>query len=156
MKLQTGYMCYYAPTAPRTNTMNIRSRRPKISTPPQITLTPLIDTALTLLIIFMVTTPMIHNAIKVNLPKGRVKEDMGSTQELTVYIDKDEKLYLNGTPLQQYDLIVELKRMVGTSQDKIIYVNADRVVAYGTVTELVDQMKCIEGIAHVALSTQKA
>lgn len=136
--------------------MSIRSRRSRNSMPPEITLTPLIDTALTLLIIFMVTTPMIHNAIKVNLPKGRVKEDVGLTQELTVYIDKDEKIYLNGTAIKPQELLTELTRMVGKAQDKVIYVNADRVVAYGTVTEIVDQMKCIEGIAHVALSTQKA
>lgn len=136
--------------------MSFRSRRSRVSVPPEITLTPLIDTALTLLIIFMVTTPMIHNAIKVNLPKGRVKEDMGATQELTVYIDKDEKLYLNGTAVTQQALIAELTKMVGKSRDKMVYINADRVVEVGTVIEIVDQMKCIEGIAHVAFSTQKA
>lgn len=123
---------------------------------PEITLTPLIDTALTLLIIFMVTTPMIHNAIKVNLPHGRVKEDIGATQELVVYIDKDEKIYINGSSVKPDHFITELKKMVGREQDKMVYVKADRSVSYGFVTETVDQMKRIEGIAHVALATQRA
>ena len=62
----------------------LRRRRKTGCLVPEITLTPLIDTALTLLIIFMVTTPMMHNAIKVNLPRGNVKEDRGSKQELIV------------------------------------------------------------------------
>lgn len=123
---------------------------------PEITLTPMIDTALTLLIIFMVTTPMIHNAIKVNLPRGRVKEDIGATQDLVVYIDKHEKIYINGTSILHDRFIAELKRMVGREQDKMVYVKADRAVSYGFVTETVDQMKRVEGIAHVALATQRA
>jgi biopolymer transport protein ExbD len=141
------------------------SRRRPMSVP-EITLTPLIDTALTLLIIFMVTTPMIHNAIKVNLPRGRVKEDIGATQDLVVSIglDQDKKsrtlgqviMCINGTSVTGKTLIPELRRMVGRERDKLVYVNADKDVKYGFVTEIVDQMKCVEGIAHVALATQKA
>ncbi len=123
---------------------------------PEITLVPLIDTALTLLIIFMVTTPMVHNAIKVNLPRGRIKEDGGSTQDMVVYVDKDERVYLNGAPVANGALMTQLRHMVASGRDKTVYINADRSVHYGFVTEIVDQMKCIEGIAHVALATKPA
>jgi biopolymer transport protein TolR len=104
----------------------------------------------------MVTTPMIHNAIKVNLPHGRVKEDSGATQDLVVYIDKEEKIYINGVIIKPDRFVTELKKIVGREQDKMVYVKADRAVSYGFVTETVDQMKRIEGIAHVALATQRA
>lgn len=139
-----------------------RRRRTAMSVP-EITLTPLIDTALTLLIIFMVTTPMIHNAIKVNLPRGRVKEDAGASQDLCVYIEKadlahnkGEQIYINGVSVTYKTLIPELRRLVGREHGKMVYIKADRDVKHGTVTEIVDQMKCIEGIAHVALATQRA
>ncbi len=142
---------------------SINRRRRTNVREPEITLTPLIDTALTLLIIFMVTTPMIHNAIKVNLPRGRVKEDVGAIQDLCVYIEKadvahnkGEQLYINGAAVTYKNLIPELRRMVGREHGKMVYIKADRDVKHGTVTELVDQMKCIEGIAHVALATQRA
>ncbi len=131
-------------------------RHSRTAAAPKITLTPLIDTVLTLLIIFMVTTPMMHNAIKVNLPRGRVKEDVGANQDLTVYIDKHQHLYINGTETTANEIIPALRRMVGTNQDKLVYVHADQVVSFGFVTELVDQMKSIGGIAHVALATQRA
>ena len=53
---------------------NRRKRRASVLMQ-EISLTPLIDMALTLLIIFMVTAPMLNNAIKVELPKGQAKED---------------------------------------------------------------------------------
>ena len=142
---------------------SIYRRQRKSLSMPEITLTPLIDTALTLLIIFMVTTPMVHNAIKVNLPRGHVKEDIGGSQDLCVYVEKadltrnkGEQLYINGTPIAAKNLIPELRRMVGREHGKMVYIKADRDVKHGTVTEIVDQMKCIEGIAHVALATQRA
>ena len=55
-------------------------------------------TRLTLLIIFMVATPMMNNVIKVELPSSRIDDGMPQShqqQDLTVYIDKQKKLYLN-------------------------------------------------------------
>ena len=73
---------------------SFRSRRRQSSQLLDISLTPLVDTALTLLVIFMITTPMIQNAIRVSLPKGQAKEDADNQQELVVYVDKDKKLFL--------------------------------------------------------------
>ena len=50
------------------------SRRRKSNFIPEITLTPLIDTALTLLVIFMITTPIMKNSLKVSSPE--VKNNM--------------------------------------------------------------------------------
>ena len=66
--------------------MILKRRRKKAVAINDIPLTPLIDTALTLLIIFMVTTPMMQNAIKVTLPEGQAKEaEVKSTRINCVY-----------------------------------------------------------------------
>ncbi len=134
-----------------------RSRRRAARTMPEVTLTPLIDTALTLLIIFMVTTPMIHNAVKVNLPRGQAKEVSGCKQELIIFIDKEGTFYLNNESFaQKEELIKALKQIVGEEKDKIVYLKADQAVHYGLVLELVDQLKVVGGIANVGLSTRQA
>ncbi len=120
-----------------------------------ISLTPLVDTALTLLVIFMIATPMIQNSIRVNLPKGKAKEDAGSKQELVVYVDKDKKLFLNGTELADERVIEQLKERIGSDQNKMVFVKADQGVPYGTVLGLVDRIKVVGGISHVVLATQK-
>ncbi len=123
----------------------------------EISLTPLIDVALTLLIIFMVTSPMLQNAIKVDLPKGRANEDQGSKQELVVFMDKQENLFFNGVAVKDLDeLMKEIKKQVGTTKDQMIFVKADQAVKYGHVIELVDHIKVVGGISYVALATKRA
>jgi biopolymer transport protein TolR len=120
-----------------------------------ISMTPLIDTALTLLVIFMVATPMIHNAIRVTLPKGNAKEDGKGTPQIVVHVDKEHKIFLNGARVQKDQLIAKLKELVGKDSHKMVHVKADQNVPYGNVLELVDHIKVVGGISYVVLATQK-
>ena len=119
-------------------------------------MTSLIDTALTLLMVFMIATPAIHNAIKVTLPKGNSQET--ATQqpdELIVFIDKDGNFYINKTKCAKTELIAEIKKIIGNDHERTVYVKADAAISYGTVIELVDDIKYVGGIKYVALATQK-
>lgn len=133
---------------------SVRRRRAMVV--PEITLTPLIDTALNLLIIFMVAAPVIQNAIRVDLPRGVVKEDKGAVQELVVTVDNHNHFYLNDIRMSRETLLAQIAKAAKSRQDQMVYIRADRSVTYGCVTELVDELKRVEGVAHVALATQKA
>jgi biopolymer transport protein ExbD len=127
-------------------------------------MTPLIDTALTLLIIFMITTPIIQNAIRVSLPKGQMREDEGGKQELIVYIDKEKRFFFNGQEQTQEKLVKLIKERIeldrgatgqAAGMEKKVYVKADQEVSYGQVIELVDRLKVVSGVAQVILATQR-
>lgn len=134
-----------------------RSRRQThASGVPEITLTPLIDTCLTLLIIFMVTSPMINNSIKVDLPKGKLQEVQGVQEDLVVHLDKQRHLYLNGTPFKKDKLLSELKKRVAGQRNKTVFVKGDGKVIYEEVFGLVEDIKGIGGIDRVALASAKA
>jgi biopolymer transport protein ExbD len=136
--------------------MRIGRRRAK-KTVAEISLTPLIDTALTLLIIFMVTAPIMNNSIRVTLPKGQTREDEGAKQELIVTIDKQGKLFFNGTPIATVSMLIEhIKKQIAHDVDKTVFVQADETVFYGKVLELVDNIKVIGGISYVALATRQS
>jgi biopolymer transport protein TolR len=122
---------------------------------PEINLMPLIDTALTLLVIFMVATPMMQQGIKVDLPQGKSQEIKDQKQELVVFVDKNEKLFLNEVATTFDKLIEDLKKQVTPQSEKTVFVKADKSVHYGKVIEVVDQIKYVGGIKYVALATQR-
>jgi biopolymer transport protein ExbD len=131
---------------PKTN------RRGRRSLMPEITLTPLIDTALTLLVIFIITAPMVQNGIKVDLPQGNSKE-VGEQQELVVTLSKEGKLFFNSFPVEMPALPDMVKNAMNGRPDMPVYVRADESIEYGKVIEVVDMLK-ISGAKYVAMSTR--
>ncbi len=125
----------------------------------EVSLTPLIDTALTLLIIFMITSPMMNNAIKVDLPSGKAKEDGAGKPQLVLYVEQNNTIYFNDKPIS-IDQIVPALSGQEQKQD-MVYVKADQKVSYGRVIEIVDMLKTaitnnqLPGITSVALATKK-
>lgn len=119
---------------------------------PEISLTPLIDTALTLLVIFIVTAPMVQNGIRVDLPQGNSKE-VGGEQDFVVTLDKNSQLYFNTRPVTSKDLVPAVLTALKNNDDLPVYIKADEAVSYGKVISIVDELK-MAGIKHVAMSTR--
>ena len=134
-----------------------RKRRIKRATQMHdVSLTPLIDTALTLLIIFMVATPMMHNSLRVTLPKGQAQENGNQQPEFVVEITHDKCLALNGKQCATEDeLRKKLQELLGTQENKVVHIYGAQNVDYGYVIEFTDRLKTVGGIRHVALATQR-
>ena len=142
-----------------------RRRRNKVIALPEITLTPLIDTALTLLIIFMVTAPMIENAIKIDvkLPEGHAQEGGKEQSELMVAIDKNEHIYFNnqqvsidalGKVVKDY---IDAQKAVGGSQERRVWIYVDnrKSCSANTLICVIDRIKVLGGVKDVAIATEK-
>jgi biopolymer transport protein ExbD len=134
--------------------MSRRLRRRSRLNKAELTLTPMIDTALTLLIIFMITAPMMRNAIKVTLPDGKAQEAGETKQDLIVYIDAHSQIFFADKKLSLDRLIPTIKEKVGNNKQQTIFVRADKNVQYGEVIKVVDQIKVVGGVDYVALATQ--
>jgi len=133
-----------------------KMRRRKILSMPEISLTPLIDTALTLLIIFMITAPMMQNSIKVTLPEGKAKEVEEHLKRLVVKIDKAGTFFLNesDTAISQAELIKNIRTWARNNKNETVFVQADKDVFYGVVVNLMDDIKVVGGVKYVALATK--
>jgi biopolymer transport protein TolR len=132
-------------------------RRARTHGMPEISLTPLIDTALVLLVIFIISTPMMHNSLKVNLPKGHMQEEQtGAQQDLVISVDAHKTVMLNGKELSLEELIPELERIIGTQKDQKVFIHCDRELPYGFVYKIADSIKYLAGVEHVVLSAEKA
>ena len=136
-----------------------RRRRKKAVPHLEVSLTPLIDVALTLLIIFMVTTPMIQNAIKIDLPKGQAKEGGHEQQELVVSIDKSSNMYLNKDAVSLADLGQAVRKQIdaqGSRQDKRVWVKVDGSCPTNSLIAAIDCIKVVGGVKDVAIATEQS
>ena len=131
---------------------NKKRKQAKRFNMPEVSLTPLIDTALTLLVIFMITVPIVQNGIKVDLPQGNSKE-IGSQQELVVTMSKDNKIYFNSYQIERKDLVQSVQKAMVQKEDLPVYIKADETLAYGKVIGIVDELKQA-GIKFVAMATR--
>jgi biopolymer transport protein TolR len=129
-----------------------RNKRSRAIHLPEVNVIPLIDVALMLLLVFMITAPMLRQGIKVDLPQGKSQETRDLKEEIVVFLDKSGKTYLNDKALSEDQLLTQLRQSAATANT--VFVKGDRDGSYGRVIELVDRIKLIPGLKYVALSTR--
>ena len=137
--------------------MNFNRKRSKKLYLPEVSLTPLIDTALTLLIIFMITTPMLQDSIKLSLPETKNQKGGGVSQveQIIVSVDKGGKIFLNDKPVKIENLPNLIREKVKQTKNNIVIVKGDRDIVYNDIIKVVDAVQCVEGINHVALAAKR-
>ena len=119
-----------------------------------INITPLVDVVLVLLIIFMITAPVIYQAvIKVNLAKASTGEIVNEKQ-LNISVSKSGELLWNNDPIDWKDLDQRLKNLGEKVSEKTAIITADREATHGTVIELVDALRR-QGLTHLAFNVEK-
>lgn len=133
-----------------------KKRKSRITPITEVSLTPLIDTALTLLVIFMVATPILHNSIKVDLPKSHLQESKNSNQDVVVTIDKSGQIFVNSILSNLTNLADILKKQLSNTKNKVVFVHGDHNINYKAIVDVVDKIKYVAGVEHVVLSTQRA
>lgn len=138
--------------------MNFKRKRSKKLFLPEVSLTPLIDTALTLLIIFMITTPMLQDSIKVSLPETKNQKNGATAQseQIIISVDKKGKIYLNDKAVDIASLSGLIKEQIKKTKNNIVVVKGDRDIVYNDVIKVVDAVQGIEGVKHVALAAKRS
>jgi biopolymer transport protein ExbD len=118
-----------------------------------INITPLVDVVLVLLIIFMVTaTFIVTPSIKVDLPKAATGDSTPSSN-LSLVLDKDGKLYLNGQPATEDEVKAFIQKEMGEKKQVQAIISADTSVAHGSVIHLIDLVKT-EGVTKFAINVE--
>ena len=135
-----------------------RQRR-RMSAVSELNVTNLIDVAFTLLIIFMIATPLIHTeeqSIGVNLPleSKSVQPEIDSNQKFQiVMIDSRGKYYFGQTPVSLIDLRKHLQRLSGQENPPVIRIRADLALQWQQVVSLMDELKQA-GLTKITFDTR--
>ena len=118
----------------------------------EINVTPFVDVMLVLLIIFMVTAPLLQQGIDVNLPKAKGK-DMPPEERIALVIKRDQKIYMNDTPVTVGDMRRKLESV--SKMNPNVFLKADKDVPYGLVAEVMGEIK-EAGIEKLGMVTEPA
>jgi biopolymer transport protein TolR len=103
--------------------------------------TPMIDVMLVLLIIFMVVTPALLAGFNATPPQAVNLKDHPEDANLdqVLGLDRDGNYYLNKRPIRSQDVAPMLKQIYDArTEDKILYVKADKSLDYAKVLDALD------------------
>ena len=104
--------------------------------------TPLIDVMLVLLVMFIITIPIQTHAVKVDLPQPTPPTDIIVEPVVNkVFIDTQNQITWNGTPVDQKTLEDLLKRSVAMEPDPELHFQPDPYAPYNTVDEVLAVIK---------------
>jgi biopolymer transport protein ExbD len=119
-----------------------------------INITPMLDVAYVLLLIFIIMTTATVQGITVNLPKASSTPSLSKPKTKAISITKDGTVYLDTYPMSLTELETRLGQYKAATPDLPVVVKADAAVQYEKVIEVLDIVTRLE-ISQLGLVTQK-
>jgi biopolymer transport protein TolR len=119
----------------------------------QINVTPLVDVAFVLLIVFIITAPMLEEGIDVNLPKVEAGGLTTPREPVIITIDSKGDIYISKMKLTPAALGKKLEAIFKRRTDKMVLLRADAKVPYGFVAEAMAEIRKA-GIVKIGMVTE--
>ena len=117
-------------------------RKERLNALTEINVTPLIDLAFALLIIFMVTTPLLEQSIDVNLPVEASKAQPDDREDFqAVSIDQSGDYYWSDQKVTLAELGDLLDTMAVEPDPAVLSIRADATLPYQKVITVIDMIK---------------
>ncbi|MDP7013801.1 MAG: biopolymer transporter ExbD, partial [Verrucomicrobiota bacterium] len=130
------------------------SQRNSLVTLSDLNVTPLIDLAFVLLIIFMITTPLLEHGLSLDLPGGgQPDRPLNKNDIRTVEVNQTGGYMLGGESMSLEQIEQKLVADHQSNPNILVYVRADHRGTYGAVAAVLN--RCEEnGITRVSLRTE--
>ena len=131
------------------------SQRNALVTLADINITPLLDLAFVLLIIFVITTPLLEQGMNLSLPKGGQVDNkqLDPKNVRTVEVDARGSYMIAKRPMTLDQLMAQLIAEYRANPRVLVYIRADENSPYRHVAAILDRLETA-GISQVSLRTQ--
>jgi biopolymer transport protein ExbD len=130
------------------------SQRSHLVTLSEINITPLLDLAFVLLIIFVITTPLLEQSINLKLPRGGQPEKQIDKRDIrTVEISNTGVYALDKKRTSLAQLTAQLAAAFAANPNLIVYIRADQDGPYKNVAAVIDSCQR-NGITRYSLRTE--
>lgn len=120
----------------------------------EINVTPMLDLAYVLLIIFIILTTATVQGIKVNLPKASQQPSLAQNKTKAITITADGTIYLDTFPVTMSQLESLLRQYKAVTPDLPVIIKADSNIQYQKVVDVLDLLGRLD-ITHLGLVTQR-
>jgi biopolymer transport protein ExbD len=130
------------------------SQRQSLSSLSEINITPLLDLAFVLLIIFMITTPLLESSMSLIIPSsGEKNPPVTSPQIQTISIDRNETIRLNNQLVDPGGLAAQLAEIKRAHPDIAVVIRPDRDLPVQKLVTLMDALQRAQ-IMKVGIATR--
>ncbi len=121
----------------------------------ELNVTPLLDLAFVLLIIFMITTPLLENSIDLVVPtSSTAHNEINPAEVQTISIDRNDVIKLNQDVIDTPQLLLTLKRLKETQPHIAVVVRPHRDLPIQKFIGIMDLLQQA-GISKVGVMTQQ-
>ena len=120
----------------------------------EINITPMLDLAYVLLVIFIILTTATVQGIQVNLPKASAQPSLAESQTKAITITAEGTIFLDTFPVTMTELEQNLRQYKAVNPDLPVIVKGDAQIQYEKVIEVLDLVGRLE-ITQVGLVTQR-
>jgi biopolymer transport protein ExbD len=120
----------------------------------EINITPMLDLAYVLLVIFIIMTTAVVQGIKVNLPKASAQPTLAENKTKAITVTADGTIYLDTFPVSMQELENMLRQYKAANPNLPVIIKADATIQYQKVVDILDLAGRLE-ITQLGLVTQK-
>ncbi len=99
---------------------------------------PLIDVVFLLLIFFMLTFAVLGQAMDINLPDGEAQSAANQQEDITIMIDREGVVRINGQPIALAELKQELETRLKGRKEKLVSLETFDSTKFKTFTTVLD------------------
>jgi biopolymer transport protein ExbD len=119
-----------------------------------INVTPLLDLAWTLLVVFIIAVTASVQGIKVDLPKASDVPSLVKPKTKAITIDDKGQVYLDAFPVTMAELEAQLRAHKAVDPNFPVVLKGDAKVYYQNVMDVLDLLQRLE-LSQLGLVTQK-
>lgn len=101
-----------------------------------INMIPMIDVMLVLLIVFMITAPLLTDAVKLDLPEASSQQNQPDPADITLAITADGTLHWNGKVQSETELEALMTQSAAQQPLPELQLKVDQQVDYGQVAKV--------------------
>ena len=120
----------------------------------QINITPMLDLAYVLMVIFIIMTTAAVQGIKVDLPKASSSASLNKPKTKAITINNQGQVFLDAYPVSMGELESQLRTAKAATPDMPIVVKGDATVQYQRVMDVLDLLRRLD-LNQVGLVTGK-